>query len=285
MPNIAEILPQRLAEQLEKSGRSKRQLSLAIGAHAGYVRDLLDPDRVNVPSAARLNALARELGVSSDYLVGATDNPDTVLSEVTISDRRIDWRGPMPDLPPIPLVGTGDCAPIQLEDESGALLDIERSSFDADHTVRMIARPPALRGARDLYAIYFHGESMMPRFEPGEVGIVDPTRPPRPGDYVLVQLTNGEEDHVTSVLVKRLVRATTRELVLEQFNPAAIFTVPRRRVARVHRILPQTDLRCTAYCRRPICCSVSPQPRAFAGPRPVPSQAALPLGKSRHLRR
>jgi phage repressor protein C with HTH and peptisase S24 domain len=47
---------------------------------------------------------------------------------------------------------------------------------------------------------------------------------------------------VATVLVKRLVRATTRELVLEQLNPAITFTVPRNRVARVHRILPQTDL-------------------------------------------
>jgi phage repressor protein C with HTH and peptisase S24 domain len=131
---------------------------------------------------------------------------------------------------------------MQFADETGAMLDVERCSFDADHTVRMIARPPALQGARDLYAIYFHGESMMPRFEPGEVGIVDPTRPAGPGDYVLVQLNNGEEDHVTSVLVKRLVRTSARELVLEQFNPPATFTVPKARVARVHRILPQTDL-------------------------------------------
>lgn len=242
MPDIAEILPQRLETLIEKSGRSKRQLSLAIGAHAGYVRDLLDEDRFNMPSAARLNALARELGVSSDYLIGTTENPDPVQSEVAISDRRLDWKGPVPDLPPIPLVGTGDCATIEFESDSGAVLEIERCSFAADHTIRMIARPPALQGARDLYAIYFQGESMMPRFEPGEVGIVDPTRPAGPGDYVLVQLNNGSEDHVTSVLVKRLVRASPRELVLEQFNPPATFTVPRNRVARFHRILPQTDL-------------------------------------------
>lgn len=242
MPDIAEILPRRLQEALEKTGKSKRSVSLAIGAHAGYVRDLLDPERFNVPAATRLNALARELGVSSDYLTGETNNPDPVLSEVTISDRRLDWRGPQPDLPPIPLVGTGDCAAIEFASETGEMLEVERCSFDADHTVRMIARPPALQGARDLYAIYFHGESMMPRFEPGEVGIVDPRRPAGPGDYVLVQLNNGEEDHVTSVLVKKLVRATMRELVLEQFNPPAVFTVPRNRVARFHRILPQTEL-------------------------------------------
>lgn len=239
---IAEILPERLQKRLDESGKTMRGLSLAIGAHAGYIRDLLDKDRFNVPSAARLNAIARELGTTTEYLLGIVNQPEPVLSEVAFADREFKWRGPQSDLPPIPLVGTGDCATIQFKDEGGQILEIERCSFNADHTIRMIARPPALQGARDLYAIYFQGESMMPRFEPGEVGIVDPTRPPAPGDYVLVQLNNGEEDHVTSVLVKRLLRANPRELVLQQFNPAATFTIPRARVARFHRIVPQTEL-------------------------------------------
>lgn len=240
--NIAEILPERLREQLDRTGKSKRQLSLAIGAHAGYVRDLLDPERFNVPSATRLQSMARELGVSADYLAGTSEHPEPVQSEVMLSDRLIEFRGPEPGGPAIPLVGTGDCADLEVTSESGELVTIERCSFDPEYHVRYIARPPALRGARDLYAIYFHGESMIPRFEPGEVGIVDPTRPTKPGDYVLVQLTDGSIEEVVSVLVKRLVRQTAKELVLEQFNPAMIFTVPRSRVMRVHRVLQQTDL-------------------------------------------
>lgn len=122
------------------------------------------------------------------------------------------------------------------------MVAIERCSFDPDYHVRMIARPPALRGQRDLYAIYFHGDSMAPRFEPGEIGIVDPARPPAPGDYVVVQLTNGSSEDVVSVLVKRLVRQTARELLLEQFNPPITFAVPRVKVKRLHRILRETDL-------------------------------------------
>lgn len=236
------ILRERIRDRLEATGKSAHAVSSEMGAGLGYVRDLLDPAKGGFPRADKLNALARALETTSDYLTGLVAAPDPVRSEVSFADRHLDWRGPRPDLPPIPLVGTGDCATVQFKDATGELLDVERCSFDAEHTVRMIARPPALQGARDLYAIYFQGESMMPRFEPGEVGIVDPTRPAGPGDYVLVQLNNGIEDHVASVLVKRLVRANARELVLEQFNPAAIFTVPRSRVARFHRILPQTDL-------------------------------------------
>ncbi|MEQ5789055.1 S24 family peptidase [Erythrobacter sp. NFXS35] len=237
-----DILRARIQERLSATGKSAHAVSREIKAGLGYVRDLLDPDKGGFPRADKLNALARALDTTTDYLTGETSIARPVLSEVSFADRRLNWRGPPSDLPPIPLVGTGDCATIEFKDESGHMLEVERCSFDSDHTVRMIARPPALEGARDLYAIYFHGESMMPRYEPGEVGIVDPTRPPGPGDYVLVQINSGEDDHVTSVLVKRLVRANTRELVLEQFNPAATFSVPRARVVRFHRILQQTDL-------------------------------------------
>ena len=59
---------------------------------------------------------------------------------------------------------------------------------------------------------------------------------------MLVQLNNGEEDHVVSVLVKRLIRQTSAYVELEQFNPATIFKIDKSKVARVHKIMPPTDL-------------------------------------------
>jgi transcriptional regulator with XRE-family HTH domain len=241
MSDAAEILRVRLAEAIDRKGITARTLSGLINANHSYVSQLLS-GKGGVPSASRIAALARELDVSVDWLTGDSNQREPIRSEVTVLDGPVSWRGPAPDLPPVPLVGTGDCATISFEDQSGNMLEIERCSFDADHTVRMIARPPALAGARDVYAIYFHGESMLPRFEPGDVGFVDPRRPAGPGDYVLVQLNSGQDDDVVSVLVKRLVRATAKELILEQFNPPATFTVPRARVARYHRILRQAEL-------------------------------------------
>lgn len=234
---------QRLAERLKASGKSRHALSKEIGANPGYVRDLLDPAKSSMPSAVRMQQLATALGTTTDYLTGLSATTEAVLSEVTVMERPDGWRRDEP--PPdrrMPLVGTGDCAALEFEDETGELVDIERSSFDPDHIVRMITRPPALTGGLSVYAIYFQGESMMPRFEPGEIGVVDPTRPARPGDYVLVQLNDGETDDVTSVLAKRLISANTREVWLEQFNPPVRFKVPRNRVARLHRIIPPTDL-------------------------------------------
>lgn len=234
---------ERFFERIEKLRPQKvslRQLSITITGKPDLLRDV--KRKGHLPTADNIRRLAEELGTTVDYLLGTVNTPEPVLSEVQLRDQMLHWRGPHTDLPPIRILGTGDCASVTFEDETGKLLEIERCSFDADHTVRMISRPAALKGANDIYAIYFRGESMMPRFEPGEIGLVDPSRPVISGDYVLVQLNDGEDDAVISVLVKRLVRATARELVLEQFNPPATFTVPRNRVARMHRILQQTDL-------------------------------------------
>ncbi len=194
--------------------------------------------------------MAAALHTTTEYLLGSSENPDQVLSEVALADNRLDFTAqpasrqhrPKDGTPGIPLVGTGDCADLEVVDDDGHDIWIERSSFDADYQVRMIDRPPALRGARHAYAIYFQGSSMEPRFFAGEIGIVDPDRPAGPGDFVLVQLNNGEEDHVVSVLVKRLIRQTSAYVELEQFNPATIFRIDKSKVARVHKIMPPTDL-------------------------------------------
>lgn len=242
MPKPAEILIERIDARLAEIGKTRYWLSKEItdGAGATAIRDI--DRRKSMPAGDRLERIAAELGTTTDWLLGRSANPDPVRSEVTLSDKHIDWRGPDRAEPGIPLVGTGDCADLEVCDDSGAMIQIERSSFDPDHHVRMLQRPPALRGQTDLYAIYFHGESMEPRFEAGEVGIVDPRRPVRSGDYVLVQLNGGESDDVVSVLAKRLVRQNAREIVLEQFNPAVSFSVPKSKVTRVHRILQQTEL-------------------------------------------
>ena len=241
MSETAEILVSRIDQRLAEMDRSRYWLSkeASDGRTHTIVTDI--ERKGTIPREPRLVRIAEVLGVSTDWLMGRSEVPDQVRSEVGVFDKRIEFRHE-PFEPGIPLVGTGDCADLEVCDDSGNMVEVERSSFDEDYHVRMITRPPALYGARDLYAVYFHGESMQPRFEPGEVGIVDPRRPAGPGDYVLVQLNAGNCDDVVSVLVKRMVRQNARELVLEQFNPPLTFKVPKSRVQRVHRILQQTDL-------------------------------------------
>lgn len=246
LPETAPMLLQRIDSRLAEMDRSRYWLDKQVtgGSSTKVVKEI--ERKGTIPREPRLRAIAKTLGVSLDYLMGRSEDPDPVKSEVALREAGGAFThrpaNPFKPLPAIPLVGTGDCADLQFETETGELVDIERSSFDPDHTVRLIERPPALKGAKDIYAIYFQGESMLPRYEPGEVALIDPTRPAGPGDYVLVQLNNGTEDDVTSVLVKRLVSANSKTVALRQLNPDITFNVPRRRIARMHRIMPQIDL-------------------------------------------
>lgn len=241
--DLSTILPDRVRARLDAlPGKSKRGVSLAIGAHAGWVRDLFDAERFSVPGALRMEKLAEELQTTTDYLLGKTDNPAPIVSEVGLGEAPPGFRGFPRSEPPVPLVGTGDCADLTVCDESGQMVDVQRTSFDPEYHVRYLARPPALSGARDVYAIYFHGESMIPRYEPGDIGFVDPGRPVSSGDYVVVQLSGNGDGVVTSVLVKRLVRQSAREVTLEQLNPPVVFTVPRSQVARIHRLLRSNEV-------------------------------------------
>lgn len=237
-----DILRERVRQRLEATGKSAHAVSVAIGANRGYVRDLLDPEKTGMPGAARLRDLAEELDTTTEYLMGAVGNPAQVQSEVSIHDVHRDWIPERPTERGIPLVGTGDCAELSVVDEDGHEIEVERSSFDPDYHVRYIKRPSVLAGDRKAYAIYFHGSSMEPRFFAGEIGIVQPDRHAGPGDYVLAQINDGTEDHVVSVLVKRLVRQTSQFYELEQYNPPAVFRLPKRQVTHLHRIMLPNEL-------------------------------------------
>lgn len=235
------ILRLRLRERLDATGLSALAVSKEIGANTGYVRDLLDPDKTSIPSAERIERLARALGTTTDWLLGRADSPAQPLSEVSFRDAPQPWHGTERD--GIPLLGTAFCDGLAVEGPDGAPLQVERVLLDADHVIRLIARPPALWAARDAYAIYCHGDSMEPRYRQGEVAVVDPRRPPGPGDDVVVQLTdgNGGSDVVT-VLLKQLVRATASYIELAQFNPPLTFRVPRSQVARLHRVVSLAEM-------------------------------------------
>lgn len=241
MADDTHTLLDRIEEKLAERGISARELSMRVTGKPDLVRDI--KRKGHVPTAENLAAIAEQFDTSVEWLLGRSAHDGPMHSDVSVRDLAPGWRGPTPPLPGIPLVGTGDCAELTvISAETGKEIMVERSSFDPEFHVRYVRRPLALANARDIYAIYFHGSSMEPRYFAGETGLVDPRRPAGPGDYVLVQLNDGETDEVSSAMVKRLVRQTAKEYVLEQHNPVLTFRIPRGRVARVHRLIPPSEM-------------------------------------------
>lgn len=229
----------RLRTLILSDGRTERAISLAIGANASYVAQLFS-GKGGQPSAQKLRRLAEELNTTTDFLVGRSDAPGQIRSEVSLAEMPQGWRGPKRD--GIPVHGTGLCGDLIITGPDGSVQEIEQLQLDVDHAVDWIERPRALAFANDAYAIYFHGSSMERRFYQGERGIVDPVRPARPGDIVLVQISDGETGSMVCALVKELVRSTSSFVELLQYNPEIRFRLPQDRVMRMHRVYRPDEL-------------------------------------------
>lgn len=243
MPDDRDLFRDRLRARLTELGKSPYGVSREMGANTGYVRDLLDPKKSANPSADKLAALASILETTTDYLTGMADNPGQPRSEILVQDRRLPWRDEGQAGPGIPVMGSAFCDDLAVEGTDGEHYQVERVLLEQDHSVQMIRRPEALRHALKAYAFYYYGASMEPRYFQGEMGIADPTRPARPGDFVVVPLTDGQSADIMTVLVKQLVRETSAYVELRQFNPPMVFRIPRQQIAgKLHRIIPSNEI-------------------------------------------
>jgi phage repressor protein C with HTH and peptisase S24 domain len=92
-------------------------------------------------------------------------------------------------------------------------------------------RPDALQGVKDAYSVYIHDKSMFPAFEPGHLAWVDPLRPVKPGDSVVIQLADGQ------AFIKRLKRRTEKVVICEQWNPAIEVRYDTTNVRSMHLVV------------------------------------------------
>ena len=147
---------------------------------------------------------------------------------------------PTAKLKMIPLVGSAMGGAFDLDEH------VEQTELLMGEILDHIARPEHLRSDMRAYAVTIVGDSMAPRFEPGERAIASPRQGAGIGDDVIVQLRaecegdHLDEDHanrITMVLIKRLVKRGAREITLRQFNPDLTFAVPIDRVAAIHKVV------------------------------------------------
>lgn len=107
-----------------------------------------------------------------------------------------------------------------------------------------VEAPRRLAEVPEAYATFVHGTSMEPRYEAGEVVLVNPQKPIRRDCYVVAQVYDNQQDPPFGY-IKRFISFSDTELVLEQLNPPAgedaIMRFPRERVVSVHRIVGTLD--------------------------------------------
>lgn len=226
----------RLDRKLDEIGITDRALSIQANGKPDLIRDARR--HKSIPKSDNLLAIANILGVSTDWLLGI-DSPE-IMSDVRFSEQALDYR-PQPPVNDLPVLGTAHGGSIQIQGPSETI-EIEQTLFEPTEVIRYVLRPRSLEQSKDAYAIYVEGESMYPRFAPGEMAVIDPRIPPQIGDDVIVQLSQNGSDEISTVLVKRLVRRSASFIELQQFNPLTIFRIDSDQVKRIHRICPAGDL-------------------------------------------
>jgi hypothetical protein len=100
-----------------------------------------------------------------------------------------------------------------------------------DKTIGHVPRHPAQSGMQDAFAFYATGESMAPRYRPGELVFAVMNKPPVHGQDCVVELTDGNG------FLKEFERQTDKILCCKQLNPPGEWKQPVTSVKAVHAVV------------------------------------------------
>lgn len=213
-----------LRSLLRQAGETRRAASEALGKNHAYFQQYLErysPRRLRREEAEALAAwfAARNIAVTAEALRG---DPDPGSAPAIVPSGLFLRRMPLgrSGIGLLPLLGTA------VGGEDGAFV------LNGEVADRLPA-PPGLESAPGAYAVQVTGSSMEPRYFEGETVYLHPGQHPQPGDFVVVQLTDGR------ALIKRFLRPSKDRtgVKLEQYNPPLRFTVPLADIRAMHRIV------------------------------------------------
>ncbi len=233
---MTETTPQRLRALLKRAGISMERLARDMGfAHASgiqrYLSDAYPKERLDLEIAQKFarGLMGRGLPPITEAEVMSLTGiahllpPENATRAPNAVPRTIDL--PL-DVPVYGVAVGGDNGDFSL---NGDVVD-------------RVRRPPGLTDNRAAFAVYVRGDSMEPRHYQGDLLYVDPARPARSGDDVLVEMKPTRAGEPGPAYIKQLVVQTPIRIVVRQFNPAKDITLPGDRILRVSKILKLADL-------------------------------------------
>lgn len=231
-----QTVSQALEALRERSGLSLRSIAIAMGFKGAssvqrYFDGTYTKEFIPVPFARQLcsalvgrgNPPIREEDI---MLLAGMATPDAPLPNVAA----VTTFPPLSTMPlDVPIRGTavgGNAGDFSL---NGEIVDYAR-------------RPPGILRNSQVFCVFLRGDSMEPRLEPGDLLYVNPARPAKPGDDVLVEMLPTEPGEPGHAYIKRLEGQTPTKLIVRQFNPAKRFELPLNRVVRVSPIMRTAEL-------------------------------------------
>lgn len=227
---MTDQLRDRIRQRLEETGKSAQQTSLEAGLSKDFLRTFFNRPNSSIRTA-NLAKIAEALHVSQDWLLGESDDPNGTPGKArneAIPIRTVDQpTGRTQEHERnLPVYGLA----------AGAIVGQLAMTNDP---IEYVKSPDALEKVRGAYALIVTGSSMEPRYVAGDVIFVNPNRPPRQGDHVVIQEAT-EDGTVTSI--KRYEKMTDFHVVTTQYNPLTEIKFLRAQVMAVHRVLTPNEV-------------------------------------------
>lgn len=225
---ISDILA-RIEQRLKATGMTAAAASRAATGSPDAIRDIRraiagkHTKRTGV-STTTLAKLAVTLGTTPEWLLTGYGEAK---AGPTTAESLIGARNAQEEL--IPIIGMA----------SGALAVGKRQA--EEKPIDAVPLAPALRGAHGIYGVYIANDSMAPEHKEGDLRIIHPGKPPRPGDSVLIHV-KANPSAPAQVYIKRFVRNTDNALICEQINPPAQIEYRKDYVLAVHKVLTINEI-------------------------------------------
>lgn len=199
---------QRLRAEIEgqRDQRTAEQIADAAGIPYAVLRSYVT-GRTKDPRGERMRRLAAALGVRIEWLRYGTGERASSPALSSATGPRLNHV--TRDVPVLAAPRTGG----------------------PQRVICLAERAPCIVGASDVYCVFAPDDSMAPRYHAGEVVYIHPSRPSRPGDYVVAELPSGPQIGRLSPDGRHLITyQPARETALSQGGPP------------FHRILTPNEL-------------------------------------------
>lgn len=201
----------RLQTARKKAGKTQAEVARQFGVTPQAVSAWERGDAV--PENDKLLPLAQLYGVQTDWLLGRDG-----FAEETPNFR-----------PPPEFFGERDLKVFAAVEGGPGEMVVSTDPID------LVPRPWYLGSVRDGFAVLVVGDSMVPRFEPGELAIVNPRLPPQRNEDVI--LIGGEDEGEFRASIKRLLSWDAKNWRLQQFNPPRELTWSRKDWPKALRVV------------------------------------------------
>lgn len=215
-----------LPEIIRKARKAKNLTQEELGLKLGVTKESVSQWETgkNHPDHERYPAIAHELGLDPAVFSGLELPYEPLPNEVTPAPNAPGRpeHGEWPrDLPVKGVAVGGDDGDFQLNGD----------------TAYYVPRPPKYRGRTDVFAVIVQSSSMSPWREPGSYVYAEEFRPPKNGEYVIVEMKPERGGTAKTAIIKRLMGSTAHKIRLLQYEPRKEFEIDKSRVFRMYRVI------------------------------------------------